>query len=1282
MERIIRSLFQLSSAPEAEEAYKNWLKVQEYQIGFPLEEDRKIMEYINGFYNDMQAPPDYSLMKEYFESKDEAEVISRLSEIKAAQFYIQSNYLALIRQHHEEQQLKSFIHACKEASNIAEHGRNLEKPINGKKTIRGVQDAVGYFYDKMSEFLRVESGEKLEGSISEEAEEVIDEYETTEKNKKFADRNLFGLEPVDSVCKGHKRGEYWVHCAFSGELKCLPGDAEIYDHNTQKRRRISEIFRSGDLPRVTALFREGKEKRLVQADASHVVENGVREVFTMRLRSGREVSATSNHPFFTNNGWKNLGDLKIGDNVGVPRGMKAESPRTNFSDLEVADAGYKISITSDGIPDEFFGLSENQIRILIGSLWSAGGSINTKVHSHKSGKPAQVFIKFDTASHQLARDVQSTLLRLSIQSRIQEHWLNHKNHPHRVFSVLIDGDFYKGVFLREVRIAGKEEEQERAIQVLCAKNTKRVKSELISDETYIKLANERRHFINRTKVHKTETRSALQEFWGYDSEEASADGELFWDPIISIQSRGFEMTYDLSVPEHHSFVVNDVVSHNSTVALNYAYNNAYVYQRNIFYAMLEMQYKAVRRQLYVIHSSHGKFVTEWAEEDRRKGRPEIYTGIHYRKVRDGELTDLEKKRFQLVAQDFKANCKGKIHIWKPEVEASMQDIKRKSEIFHNKHRCDGLIIDYLGLVKSTQRTTETVDRINRVITEGRLLALNFARGTGVPLLALFQMNRQGKLRADKNDGKYDFAAISYANQCVASNTIVKTDRGWIHVQDVNPGSDLVWSRTGWKPVLNKFDNGKRDVYKLITDRGHSIRVTDNHRLRIFENGELIWKETKDINVGDWTISGIDNAKFPHGYQETPPLVRISGERLRNQKGEILSVPDMMTDELAYLMGAHDGDGIWVPSRSRFGWCGNSKETILRDKIDRFSQNVFGQWFALSSPRESEFRLIKNSKSLARWCGEIGMDRSPGVPDIIMRSHRSAVVSYLQGLWDTDGSINRQGVLSLTQKNSHRKTLEDVQILLSDFGIESTLKSRSQKSGDRVFERCDLRILSRESRKLFGELIGFTEPEKQKKLLSFIEGVRSSNTFGNGTHWPVMIQFKQLFEKYEKRVSFTRKVKHAVKNCNTVPAGALHSMINTLDEASVADSTLAYLKSLLSTCVPVKVESITHDGMDNVWDLEVTGDHEYVTAGFFSHNCEKDADVITYTYLNDLLRKEGKYYLGCIKNRDNPHFEQMVGKIIWHSKRMRAIESGVLSLDTEEKMMKASEEVMHPDMIIT
>lgn len=414
---------QVGNTPSVEEALANWIKLTENDIGFNNKEDNSIFNYVKEFYSSMGSPPDHAIVKNYFEKRDDVSAVSRLEEIKSAPFYIRTNFLSIVRSEKESQVTREFLILMRDSAVIAEHGKNLEKPKEGKKTLRGVQDAIGYIFEHMGDLTRMESGEKLEGIVSDDAEEVIEEYETISKTNKYAGRNLVGLEPVDSVCEGHRSGEYWIHCAFAGELK-------------------------------------------------------------------------------------------------------------------------------------------------------------------------------------------------------------------------------------------------------------------------------------------------------------------------------------------------------SSFAINYAYNNAFVYEKNIFYGILEMSYKQLRKQIYALHSSHGKFVTEWFYEDRKRGIAEqdCYRGLDYRKVRDGKLDDIGKKRLDLVAQDFKANSKGKIYIWRPEEQATMEQIKRKAEMFHNKYSCDGIIIDYLGLVKPKYRSSDHIVSLNNVVSEGRLLALNFSRGKTIPVLGLFQLNRQGKMRADKNEGRYDFAAISYANQ--------------------------------------------------------------------------------------------------------------------------------------------------------------------------------------------------------------------------------------------------------------------------------------------------------------------------------------------------------------------------------------------------------------------------------------------------------------------------------------------------------------------------------------
>lgn len=438
MERILRGLIQIGGTPAAEDCLRNWNRYREHSLDFNSIEDKAIVQYCDTFYGQMSAPPDFVIIKEFFEKEDNIEAVSRLDEIKAAQPYIGTNYLAIVRAEEDRQQTKNLVMLFHDASIIAEHGRNLDKPLNGKKTLKGVPDAVNFVYDKLHDFTRVEGGEKLEGVITDDAEEFMEEYEVVEKLDKYAGRNLFGLEPVDAMCRGHRMGEYWIHTAFAGELK-------------------------------------------------------------------------------------------------------------------------------------------------------------------------------------------------------------------------------------------------------------------------------------------------------------------------------------------------------TSLALNYAYNNAFVYGKNIFYGILEMPYKQLRRQLYVIHSSHGKFVTDWWKEDQKLGIPEDqrYVGLDYRKVRDGELSPKDKDRLRKVAQDFKANSKGRLFVWRPNDEATISDIRRKAEMFHNKYGCDGIVVDHLGLVKAKYRTSDFVTTQNSIVRDGRMMALNFARGRGVPVLALFQMNRQGKLRADKNDGRYDMAAISYANEVEKSADVIT----WTYLND-------------------------------------------------------------------------------------------------------------------------------------------------------------------------------------------------------------------------------------------------------------------------------------------------------------------------------------------------------------------------------------------------------------------------------------------------------------------------------------------------------------------
>ncbi|MGH3455891.1 MAG: LAGLIDADG family homing endonuclease, partial [Nocardioidaceae bacterium] len=75
--------------------------------------------------------------------------------------------------------------------------------------------------------------------------------------------------------------------------------------------------------------------KLVPRTLSHAFPSGTKEVFRVRLASGREVEASANHPFLTYKGWQQLGDLSVGSRVGVPRHVPAPLEATPWDEDEV-----------------------------------------------------------------------------------------------------------------------------------------------------------------------------------------------------------------------------------------------------------------------------------------------------------------------------------------------------------------------------------------------------------------------------------------------------------------------------------------------------------------------------------------------------------------------------------------------------------------------------------------------------------------------------------------------------------------------------------------------------------------------------------------------------------------------------------------------------------------------------------------------------------------------------------------------------------------------------------
>ncbi|MBO0808617.1 MAG: replicative DNA helicase, partial [Actinobacteria bacterium] len=105
------------------------------------------------------------------------------------------------------------------------------------------------------------------------------------------------------------------------ESGCLTAGTRILRADTGAEVSLGDLLASGE--RDVPVWSLDERLRLIPRTMTHAFPSGVKEVFRVRLRSGREVEATGTHPFLTYGGWSPLREIPAGARVAVPRHVPA-----------------------------------------------------------------------------------------------------------------------------------------------------------------------------------------------------------------------------------------------------------------------------------------------------------------------------------------------------------------------------------------------------------------------------------------------------------------------------------------------------------------------------------------------------------------------------------------------------------------------------------------------------------------------------------------------------------------------------------------------------------------------------------------------------------------------------------------------------------------------------------------------------------------------------------------------------------------------------------------------
>jgi replicative DNA helicase len=438
------------------------------------------------------------------------------------------------------------------------------------------------------------------------------------------------------------------------------------------------------------------------------------------------------------------------------------------------------------VPAHIFKLTRDQVAIFLNRLFATDGWATVLTSGQSQ-------LGYCSVSEKLIRQVQHLLLRFGIIAAIKFRQVKYRDTRRPAWQLDITDARSIKIFISEIGIFSKEEAIAKVSLALSKKRYQTNRdlipigiwqqlSEAKGDETWVSLAR-RSGIKGYSNIHVGKRQLSRDRLFILATAlenlplQQLATSEVYWDEIVSIEYTGNKQVYDLTIPDTHNFVANDICVHNTAISLNIAYNMAKLHQLPVLVFSLEMSKDQLVQRL--IASEAG------VDSNRlRAGRisPNEWDSVYRAVDRISELPIYIDDNASMMVMEMRSQA-------------------RKMQAEHGGQL--GLImIDYLQLMEgSSDNRVQEISKITRSLK-------GLARELQVPLIALSQLSRGVEARNNKRPMMSDLRESGSIEQ--DADLIMMLYRDAYYNPDT-PDRDIT------ELIITKHRNGPTGVVKLVFD---------------------------------------------------------------------------------------------------------------------------------------------------------------------------------------------------------------------------------------------------------------------------------------------------------------------------------------------------------------------------------------------------------------------------------------------------------------------------------
>ena len=299
--------------------------------------------------------------------------------------------------------------------------------------------------------------------------------------------------------------------------------------------------------------------------------------------------------------------------------------------------------------------------------------------------------------------------------------------------------------------------------------------------------------------------------------------------------------------------------------------------------------------------------------------------------------------------------------------------------------------------------------------------------------------------------------------CLVGDTRIETEFGYKEMSNICIG-DKVWTfntnsqKRELADVTMFMPKGEKEVYKVSTLH-NEIEGTEDHKLLTYEGDNFIYKEIKDIKVGDLVIVDNSNNKCDKKVYINKSYPSEKEANLKKTmswwKDYIDFIPDFVDEEFAKFFGFMLGDG-WI-TQSKYVYFATGEYDKFNIEFAEYLKKITNHpvsFQKMNNKKDSKYEYsscLVCSKCLALIMHRMGFidgfDKKR-IPSWLFTCSDAIKKSFLNGLMLADGSyhIDKYNVLRCSLEMANEQLIKDAKTLVQSLGYKSSKISNRNRIG--------------------------------------------------------------------------------------------------------------------------------------------------------------------------------------------------------------------------------------------